>query len=164
VTKVAEHSMRIVCHVAQVVCVVMARGTSLAIFTICWRTVELDLGGLCQPFSVSELLLSCQLSLEEVNPHLVLAPILVQALDLLLEKQVFLLCRRSVVLARWLPGLKKVPAPSVRGAGLLRAPKRRRASTLLTMHSKSAPPLGGAEDTAQSLHSRAMSADWPQMF
>jgi hypothetical protein len=81
--------------------------------------VELNLGSLHQPFGVPELLLSCQLSLEEVNPHLILASILVQALDLLSEKQVFLLCRRSAMLARWLPGLEKVPMPSVRGAGLL---------------------------------------------
>jgi hypothetical protein len=45
-----------------------------------------NLGGLHQPFGVSELLLGCKLSLEEVNPHLFLAPVLVQALDLLSEK------------------------------------------------------------------------------
>jgi hypothetical protein len=87
-----------------VVVVVTAQGMSLAIFTICWRTVELDLGGLCQPVGMSKLLLGCQLSLEEVNPHLVLVSILAQVLDLLSEKQVFLLCRRSAVLVRWLPG------------------------------------------------------------
>jgi hypothetical protein len=81
--------------------------------------MELDLGGLCQPFGVPELSLGCQLSLEKVNPHLVLASVLAQALDLLSEEQVFLLCRRSVMLARWLPGLEKVPTSSVRGAGLL---------------------------------------------
>jgi hypothetical protein len=86
--------------------------------------MELNLGGLCQPFGMSELSLSCQLSLEEINPHLVLAPILTQALDLLSEKQVFLLCRRLAVLARWLPGLEKVPTPLIRGAGFLGAPKR----------------------------------------
>jgi hypothetical protein len=81
--------------------------------------VELDLGGLCQPFSVPELSLSHQLSLEEINPHLVLASVLVQALDLLSEEQIFLLCRRSAMSARWLPGLEKVPASSVRGVGFL---------------------------------------------
>jgi hypothetical protein len=84
-----------------------------------WRTVELDLGGLCQPFGVPELSLGRQLSLEEVNPHLVLASVLVQALDLLSEEQIFLLCRRLVMSARWLPGLKKVPVSSVRGVGFL---------------------------------------------
>jgi hypothetical protein len=79
----------------------------------------LDLGGLCQPFGVPEFSLSRQLSLEEVNPHLVLASVLLQVLDLLSEEQVFLLCRRSVMSARWLPGLEKVPASSVRGVGLL---------------------------------------------
>jgi hypothetical protein len=93
--------------------------------------VELNLGGLCQPFSMSKLLLSHELSLEEIDPHLVLAPVLVQALDLLLEKQVFLLCRRLAVSARWLPGLKKFPVPSVRVVGLLGAPKRQRALMLL---------------------------------
>jgi hypothetical protein len=126
--KVAEGLTRIICRTVQVmrivVIVVVARGTSLAVFTIFWRTVELDLGGLRQPFGMPELSLGRQLSLEEANPHLVLASILAQALDLLSEKQVFLLCRRSVVLARWLPGLEKVPAPSVRGVGLLRAPQR----------------------------------------
>jgi hypothetical protein len=115
--------MRVVRCAAQVarvvVVVVAARGTSPAVFTIRWRTVELDLGSLRHPFGVPKLLLGCQLSLEEVNPHLVLASVLAQVLDLLSEKQVFLLCRRSVISARWLPGLKKVPAPSVRGAGLL---------------------------------------------
>jgi hypothetical protein len=81
--------------------------------------VELDLGGLRQPFSVPELSLGRQLSLEEVNPHLVLASVLVQALDLLSEEQIFLLCRRLAMSARWLPGLEKVPASSVRGAGFL---------------------------------------------
>jgi hypothetical protein len=81
--------------------------------------VELDLGGLCQPFGMLELSLSCQLSLEDINPHLVQASVLVQALDFLSEEQIFLLCRRSVMSARWLPGLKKVPASSVRGAGFL---------------------------------------------
>jgi hypothetical protein len=92
---------------------------SPTVFTIRCRTVELDLGGLRQPFGVPELSLGRQLSLEEVNPHLVLASVLTQALDLLLEEQVFLLCRRLAVSARWLPGLKKVPTSSVRGAGLL---------------------------------------------
>jgi hypothetical protein len=79
--------------------------------------MELDLGSLRQPFGMPELLLGHQLSLEEVNPHLVLASVLTQ--DLLSEEQVFLLRRRSVMSARWLPGLEKVPASSVRGAGLL---------------------------------------------
>jgi hypothetical protein len=48
--------------------------------------VELNLGGLCQPFGMSELSLSHKLSLEEVHPHVVLAPVLAQALDLLSEK------------------------------------------------------------------------------
>jgi hypothetical protein len=86
---------------------------------ICWRTVELDLGSLRQPFGVPELLLGHQLSLEEVNPHLILASVLAQALDLLSEEQIFLLCRRSAMSARWSPGLKKVPVSSVRGAGFL---------------------------------------------
>jgi hypothetical protein len=110
---------------------------------------------------VSELPLGCKLSLEEINPHLVLVPVLAQALDLLLEKQVFLLGRRLAVLARWLPGLKKVPMPSIRSAGFLGVPKRQRALTLLMMHLKSAPPLGRAGGIAQSLRSRAMLADWP---
>jgi hypothetical protein len=122
-TFITEGSTRVICHMVQVMCVVvfvvMARGTSLAVFTIHWRTVELDLGSLHQPFSMPELLLSCQLSLEEVNPHLVLVSVLMQALDLLSEEQVFLLCRRSAMSARWLPGLEKVPTSSVRGAGLL---------------------------------------------
>jgi hypothetical protein len=121
--KVTEGSTRIVRHAAQVahvvVVIVAAQGTSPAVFMICWRTMELDLGGLRQPFSMPELSLGHQLSLEEVNPHLVLVSELTQALDLLSEKQVFLLCRRSAVSARWLPGLEKVPTPSVRGAGLL---------------------------------------------
>jgi hypothetical protein len=86
--------------------------------------MELNLGGLHQPFSMSELSLGCKLSLEEINPHLILAPVLVQALDLLLEKQVFLLGRRLAALAKWLPGLEKFPVPSIRGAGFLGAPKR----------------------------------------
>jgi hypothetical protein len=81
--------------------------------------MELDLGGLRQPFGMPKLSLGRQLSLEEVNPHLILASILAQALDLLSEEQIFLLCRRSAMLARWLPGLEKVPASSVRGAGFL---------------------------------------------
>jgi hypothetical protein len=80
---------------------------SLTVFTIHWRTVELDLGSLRQPFGVPEL------SLEEVNPHLVLVSVLAQALDLLSEEQVFLLCRRLVRLTRWLPGLEKVPTYKV---------------------------------------------------
>jgi hypothetical protein len=123
VTKVVEGLMRVIHCVVQVarivVVIVVARGTSPAVFMICWRIMELDLGGLHQPFSVPELSLGHQLSLEEVNPHLVLVSVLVQALDLLSEEQVFLLCRISVMLARWLPGLKKVPASLVSGAGLL---------------------------------------------
>jgi hypothetical protein len=91
----------------------------------------LDLGGLRQPFGVPELSLGRQLSLEETNPHLVLVSVLVQALDLLSEEQIFLLCRRSAMSARWLPGLEKVPTSSVRGAGLLQTPKQQRASMLL---------------------------------
>jgi hypothetical protein len=106
-------------RVRVVIVVVAARGMSLTVFTIRWRTVELDLGGLCQPFGVPELSLSHQLSLEEVHPHLVLASILMQVLDLLSEEQIFLLCRRSAMSARWLPGLEKVPTSSVRGVGLL---------------------------------------------
>jgi hypothetical protein len=132
---ITECLMRFVRHMAQVACIVViviaAWGMSPAIFTVCWRTVELNLGSLCQPFGVSELLLGHKLSLEEVNPHLVLVPILAQALDLLSEKQVFLLGRRLVVSARWLPGLKKVPAPSVRGVEFLGVPKGQRASMLL---------------------------------
>jgi hypothetical protein len=79
----------------------------------------LDLGGLCQPFGMPKLSLGHQLSLEEVNPHLILASVLTQALDLLSEEQIFLLCRRSAMSARWLPGLEKVPTSSVRGAGFL---------------------------------------------
>jgi hypothetical protein len=75
--------------------------------------MDLDLGSLHQPFSMSELSCGHQLSLEEVNPHLVMAPVLTQALDLLSEKQVFLLCRRLAVSARWLPGLKEVPHPQL---------------------------------------------------
>jgi hypothetical protein len=96
-----------------VLVVVVARGMSPTVFMIRWRTMELDLGGLRQPFGMPEL------SLEEVNPHLVLASVLVQALDLLSEEQVFLLCRRSAMSARWLPGLKKVPTSLVRGVGFL---------------------------------------------
>jgi hypothetical protein len=109
-TRVVRCAAQVV-HV--VVVVVVARGTSPTVFTIRWRTVELDLGGLRQPFGVPEL------SLEEVNPHLILASVLTQALDLLSEEQIFLLCRRSVMSARWLPGLEKVPTSSVRGAGFL---------------------------------------------
>jgi hypothetical protein len=36
------------------------------------------------------------------------------------------------------------------------------ASMLSTMHLMSAPPLGGAEGIARSLHSRVTSADWPR--
>jgi hypothetical protein len=115
--------MRVVRRAAQVarvvVIVVVARGTSPTVFTIRWRTMELDLGGLRQPFGVPELVLGRQLSLEEVNPHLVLASVLMQALDLLSEEQIFLLCRRSAMSARWLLGLEKVPASLVRGAGFL---------------------------------------------
>jgi hypothetical protein len=115
--------MRVVCCMVQVACavvvVVAARGTSPTVFTIRWRTVELDLGSLRQPFGVPELSLGCQLSLEEVNPHLVLASVLAQVLDLLSEEQVFLLCRRSAMSARWLPGLEKVSTSSVRGVGFL---------------------------------------------
>jgi hypothetical protein len=93
VTFIAEGSTRVIRHAVQVahvvVIVVVARGMSLTVFMICWRTMELDLGGLCQPFGMPELLLGCQLSLEEVNPHLVLASVLVQALDLLSEEQIF---------------------------------------------------------------------------
>jgi hypothetical protein len=125
-TFVTEHSTRFICHVTQVTCIVVivitAWGTSLAVFTVCWRIMELNLGSLHQPFGMSELSLGHKLSLEEVNPHLVLAPVLVQVLDLLLEKQVSLLGRRLAVSARWLPGLRKVPAPLVRGAGFLGVP------------------------------------------
>jgi hypothetical protein len=79
----------------------------------------LDLGGLHQPFGMPELSLGCQLSLEEINPHLVLASVLMQALDLLWMEQIFLLCRRLAMSARWLPGLEKVPTSSVRGVGFL---------------------------------------------
>jgi hypothetical protein len=89
-TFVMECLTRVVCCAAQVVRIVIvvitAQGTSPAIFTICWRTVELNLSSLHQPFGMSELSLGCKLSLEEVNPHLVLAPVLMQVLDLLLEK------------------------------------------------------------------------------
>jgi hypothetical protein len=152
-----------------VIIIVAARGMSLAIFTIHWRTMELDLGGLRQPFGMPKLSLGCQLSLEEVNPHLVLASILAQVLDLLSEKQVVLLCRRSAMSARWLPGLEKVPTPRLEvqdSCECLNSEGLRRrfdaASTLLTTHLRSAPPLGGAGGTARSLHSRAMSADWPR--
>jgi hypothetical protein len=117
VTFIAEGSTRVVRHAVQVTCIVIvvvaAQGMSPTVFMIRWRTVELDLGSLCQPFGMPEL------SLEEVNPHLVLVSVLAQVLDLLSEEQVFLLCRRSAMSARWLPGLKKVPASSVRGAGFL---------------------------------------------
>jgi hypothetical protein len=90
VTFIAERSTRFVRHAAQVVHIVVivitSRGMSLAIFMVCWRAMELNLGGLHQPFGMSELLLGHKLSLEEVNPHLVLVPILAQALDLFLEK------------------------------------------------------------------------------
>jgi hypothetical protein len=123
VTFIAEGLTRVVHRAAQVarvvVVIVVARGMSPTVFTIHWRTVELDLGGLHQPFSMPELLLGCQLSLEEVNPHLILASVLAQALDLLSEEQIFLLCRRSAMLARWLPGLEKVLVSLVRGAGFL---------------------------------------------
>jgi hypothetical protein len=45
--------------------------------------------------------------------NLVLASVLAQALDLLSEEQVFLLCRRSGMSARWLPGLEKSPHPQL---------------------------------------------------
>jgi hypothetical protein len=123
VTFIAEGLTRVVHHAAQVarvvVVIVTAQGTSPTVFTIRWRTMELDLGGLRQPFGVPKLSLGRQLSLEEINPHLVLVSVLVQALDLLSEEQIFLLCRRSAMSARWLPGLEKVPTSLVRGAGFL---------------------------------------------
>jgi hypothetical protein len=86
-TFVAVRPMRFFRRTARIACmvvvVVMAWGASPAVFVVrCWTT-ELELGGLRQPFGVSELSLGRHLSFEEMNPHLVFAPVVVQTLDLL---------------------------------------------------------------------------------
>jgi hypothetical protein len=114
-----------------VIVVVMAWGASPAIFAVrCW-TAELELGGLRQPFGVSELSLSRHLSFEEMNPHLVFAPVVMQTLDLLSEEPIFLIGGGLTVSAGWWPGLKGVSAPTTGGAGLTGVPKRRGASVPL---------------------------------
>jgi hypothetical protein len=106
-----------------VVIVVAAWGVSPA--------VELKLGGLRQPFGISKLSLSRHLSFEEMNPHLIFAPVVMQMLDLLSEEPVFLIGGGLAVLAGWWPGLKGVSTPATGGAGLAGAPKGRGASVLL---------------------------------
>jgi hypothetical protein len=117
---------RRVAQIARMVVVVVAAwGVSLAIFAVCCGTAELDLGGLRQPFGISELLL------EEMNPHLIFAPVVMQMLDLLSEEPIFLIGRGLTILARWWPSLKGVSVPTTRGAGLVGAPKGRGASVPL---------------------------------
>jgi hypothetical protein len=166
VTFIAEGSTRVVRHAAQVTCVVAAQETSPTIFTIRWRTVELDLGGLRQPFGVPELLLGRQLSLEEVNPHLAWH---------LYSRRCWTSSQRSRFSScagdrRCRPGgclaSRKSLCPRLEvwdSCECLMAKGFDAASTLLTMHSRRVPSLGGAGGTARSLHSRAMSADWPRM-
>jgi hypothetical protein len=114
-----------------VVVVVTAWGASPAVFTVrCW-TAELELGGLRQPFGISELSLGRHLSFEEMNPHLVFAPVVTQTLDLLSEEPIFLIGGGLTVSAGWWPGLKGVSAPTTGGAGLAGAPKWRGASAPL---------------------------------
>jgi hypothetical protein len=134
-TFVAVRPMRFFRRAAQithmVVVIVAAWGASPAVFMVrCW-TVELDLGSLCQPFGVSELLLRCHLSFEEMNPHLIFMPIVTQMLGLLSEEPIFLIGRGLTISARWWPSLKGVSAPTTRGVGLAGAPKGRGASALL---------------------------------
>jgi hypothetical protein len=78
---------------------------------------------LCQPFSISELLLGHHLSFEEMNPQLIFMPIIVQTLDLLSEKPIFLIGRGLTISARWWPGLKRISVPMTRGAGLAGVPE-----------------------------------------
>jgi hypothetical protein len=114
-TFVAVRPTRFFRRAAQIACmvvvVVMAWGASPAVFTVCCWTVELELGGLRQPFGISELLLGCHLSFEEMNPHLVFAPVVVQMLDLLSEEPIFLIGGGLTVSAGWWPGLKGFPCP-----------------------------------------------------
>jgi hypothetical protein len=127
-TRFFRRAAQIAC---MVVVVVTAWGASPAVFVVrCW-TVELELGGLCQPFGVSELSLGCHLSFEEMNPHLVFAPVVAQTLDLLSEELIFLIGGGLTVSAGWWPGLKGVSAPTTGGAGLAGAPKWRGASAPL---------------------------------
>jgi hypothetical protein len=42
-----------------------------------------------------------------MNPQLIFAPIVVQTLDLLSEKPIFLISRGLTISAGWWPGLKK---------------------------------------------------------
>jgi hypothetical protein len=114
-----------------VVIVVAAWGVSPAVFVVCCWAAELELGGLRQPFGVSELLLGRHLSFKEMNPHLIFAPIVTQTLDLLSEEPVFLIGGGLAVSAGWWPGLKGVSAPTTGGAGLVGAPKGRGASVPL---------------------------------
>jgi hypothetical protein len=93
--------------VRMVVIVVAAWGASPAVFVVCCGTAELDLGGLHQPFSISEL------SLEEMNPHLIFIPVVVQMLDLLSEEPIFLIGRGLTISARWWPDLKGVSTPTM---------------------------------------------------
>jgi hypothetical protein len=114
-----------------VVVIVAAWGVSPAVFAVrCW-TVELDLGGLRQPFGVSELSLGRHLSFEEMNPHLIFAPVVAQMLDLLLEEPIFLIGGGLTISAGWWPGLKGVSVPTTGGAGLTGVPKGRGASAPL---------------------------------
>jgi hypothetical protein len=114
-----------------VVVVVAAWGVSLAVFAVHCGTTELDLGSLCQPFGVSELSLGRHLSLEEMNPHLIFAPVVAQTLDLLSEEPIFLIGGGLTISDGWWPGLEGVSAPTTRGAGLAGAPKGRGALALL---------------------------------
>jgi hypothetical protein len=92
-------------------------GASPAIFAVCCGTMELDLGGLRQPFGVSKL------SLEEMNPHLIFMPVVAQTLDLLLEEPIFLIGGGLTISARWWPSLKGVSAPTTRSVGLVGVPE-----------------------------------------
>jgi hypothetical protein len=98
------HPTRFFHHAAQIACVVVVVvatwGASPAIFAVRCGTAELDLGSLHQPFGVSEL------SLEEMNPHLIFMPVVAQTLDLLLEERIFLIGRGLTISARWWPSLE----------------------------------------------------------
>jgi hypothetical protein len=122
---------RRVAQIAHVVVVVAAWGASPAVFTVRCGTAELDLGGLRQPFGISELLLGRHLSLKEMNPHLIFAPVVTQTLDLLSEEPIFLIGGGLTISAGWWPGLKGVSTPTTRSAGLAGAPKGRGASVPL---------------------------------
>jgi hypothetical protein len=82
-------------------------------------------GWLGQPFGISEL------SLEEMNPHLIFMPVVAQMLDLLLEEPIFLIGGGLTISARWWPGLKGVSLPTTRSAGLTGVPEGRGASAPL---------------------------------